>query len=99
MRPVHNIAYKLWPERQHDIAAVDVPRLLLIHDEQVIAALAASNIDVFAQFNVALSSKDKQAPIAPRPEAIRSEPIHADISRTPVAMKHHVTEILEVRLI
>jgi hypothetical protein len=31
MRPVHNIAHKLRSELQHDIAAVDVSRLFLIH--------------------------------------------------------------------
>src|SRR5207248_11525507 len=66
-------------ERQHDIAAVDVSRLPLIHEKQVITALATTNVYVFAYFDVAVSSKYEESPIAPRSEPIRSEPIHADI--------------------
>ena len=99
MRPVHNIAHKLRSERQHHIAAVDVLSLFLIHEKEVITALPTTNVDVFSDFDVALSSKYEESPIAPRSEALRSEPIHADVSSTPAAMKDHVAEILELRLV
>src|SRR5271168_4211324 len=99
MCPVHDVGDKLRPEWQSDLAAIDIPDLLLVDDKQVIAAGLSSDIDILTQLNVSACSKNEEPPITPGAETIRSEPIHPDISSTTVAMHHHVAKVLKLRVI
>src|ERR1700677_2786127 len=61
----------------------------------MIAARPAGDINIFAQLNISLGSQDKEPAIAPGAQTIWGEPVHADISRTAVAVQHHVAEVLK----
>ena len=65
----------------------------------MIAAGTPGNVGVLAQFDVALGSQNEQAPIAPRAQAFGSEPVHADVTESAVAVQHHVAEILKFRVV
>ena len=67
MRPFHNVRHKLRPKREEDVIAVDIPCLLLVHDEQVIPTRMSRHIDVFPQLDVALRPEYEQPTIAPGP--------------------------------
>ena len=73
MRPVHNIAHKLRPKWQYDLAAIDVSHLLLVHDEQMVTALAAGNIRIFPQFDITfwfLKVNRRPSPHVPSPSGV-----------------------------
>src|SRR5205814_3909652 len=77
---VDDVGHKLRAEWQRHIVAVDVARLFAIDDEQVIALLLDGDVGIFARFDVAVGSENKQAAVAPRSKAIGSEPVEAHIA-------------------
>ena len=54
VRPIHNIRNELRPERQREIATVDIPRFLLVNNEQIVALLRHRNIRILAQLDIPL---------------------------------------------
>ena len=65
----------------------------------MVAARPASDVDVLAQLDVALRAEDGQPPVTPGAEAIRGEPVHANVAGAAVAAQHHVAEILQARVL
>src|SRR5215831_16815219 len=99
MRPIYDIAYELRPEGQLDIVAIDIAHPFLIHDEEMIVFRAAGDIDVLAQFDVAVGAENEEPAVTPHGKTVGSEPVDPNITRSPIAMEHHVSEILELRML
>ncbi len=59
------------------------------------AAWPSADVDVLADLDEAVGAEDRQPSVAPRRQAIRREPVHADIAGTAIATDGHVAEILE----
>src|SRR4051794_34792368 len=95
-RPVDDVRHEPRPERQIAVLAVDVACLLLIDDEQMVAAGTAADVDILSQLDVALGAEDRQPSVAPRRQAVGSEPVQPDVARAAVAAEHHVAEVLEL---
>ncbi len=83
--------------RQRDLAGIDVARLLLVDEEQVAAAGAPGDVDVLADLDEAVGAEDRQPAVAPRRQAVRREPVDADVAGAAVAAQHHVAEVFELR--
>lgn len=83
MRPVYEIAHKLWPKGQVYIVAIDLALLL---------SIAASDVHVFSEFNITFASENEQAPISPRAQAIGRKPIDADIAGAATAVQQHISK-------
>src|SRR6478735_6890522 len=82
--------------------AVDLDVLLAVrvHEIDMIAGLFPADIDVLAQLDVALLTENDHAAVTPGAEALRREPVDADvIRRTVVAEQVGLAEILEVGLV
>jgi hypothetical protein len=97
--PVDDVRDQARTERQLDVLAVDVARLLAVDNEEMVAAGTAGDVDVLPQLDVALGAEDRQPPVAPGREAVGREPVQADVARAAVAAEHHVAEVLELRLV
>src|SRR5690606_26225036 len=82
--------------RQLDVARLDVAGGFVVRDEQVAAARASCDVDVLADFDEAVGAEDRQPPITPRRQAVRREPVDADVPRAAIAAHQHVAEILEI---
>ncbi len=78
-------------------AAVDVLRAFAIDEEEVVAAGPAGDVDVLAQLDVALGAEDRQPPVAPHAQALRREPVDADVAGAAVAAQQHFAEVFELR--
>src|SRR3979409_676503 len=74
VRTVYNVGHELRPERQRQVATVDVTSFLLVNDEQVVTGLLDRNIDVLAQLDVPLRPEHEQPSVAPRSEPVWSKP-------------------------
>ena len=85
--------------RQGDVTAVDVARLLLIDEKQVTFPGPAGDVDVLAHLDEPVSAENRQPAVAPGRQAVRREPIHADVAGAGVAAQHDVAEILEGRIL
>ena len=96
---VQHVGDEAAPERQIDVRAVDVARLLLIDEEQMVAAGPAGDIDVFAQLDVAVGAEDGQTSVAPGRQPVGREPVDTDVAGAAVPGQHHVTEVLELRTV
>ena len=83
------------PVAQLHLAGVDVPRFLLIGEEQVTAARASGDVDVLADLDEAVGAEDGQAAVAPGRQTVGREPVHADVPGAAIAAQHHVAEVLE----
>src|SRR5215831_7443145 len=59
LRAIDHVGDQTRAERQLDVVAVDVAHLLLIDDEQVIAAGTPGDVDVLAQLDVAVGAQDR----------------------------------------
>jgi hypothetical protein len=70
LRPVDDVVHELLTVRERHVAAIDVLRLLLIDQEQVVGPGAAAEVDVLPDLDEALGAEDRQAPVAPRREAV-----------------------------
>src|SRR5205823_3305072 len=79
------------------ILAVDVASRLAVDDEQVVSSRASGNVDGLPHFDISFGSQNETSFVAKRSQAIRSQPIHAKISKTAIAVDHHVAEVLELR--
>src|SRR6266567_981386 len=99
MGSIHDIGYKIGPERKRHLIAIDIPRFLVIDEKQVVALLLDCNIDVLAHLDVAVGPKDEEPPIAPRSQSVGSEPVQAHVTESAIVAQHHVTEVLEARII
>src|SRR5690348_2073353 len=98
MRSVHNVFHELRSERQSEIFAIDVARGFAVCDEQVISARAAGDVERLPQLDVALCTENEGAFVSKCGDAARSQPVHAKVAETAIAVEHHVAEILELRV-
>src|ERR1044071_9722071 len=96
LRSIKDVVHELFAVRELDAAAVDVSGLLLVHEEEVVAAGAARDVHVLADFDEAVRAEDGQTPVAPGAQTVGREPIDADVAGASVAAQHHVAEVLEV---
>jgi hypothetical protein len=77
---------------------VEVLLPLVVHEVEVVARLVARDVDVLAQLDVALGAEDDGAAVAPGAEAVRREPVDADVvRRAVVADQRGLAEVLELR--
>src|SRR5262245_20341883 len=95
-RSIANVVQQLAPEGQLNVAAVDVPSLLPVHEEEMVSAGSAADVDVLSQLDVSVGAEDGQPTVAPRAKAVRREPVDANVARTAVAAQHHVAEVLQL---
>src|SRR5215207_148040 len=96
---VDHVVHELPSIRRLDPLAVDVIRPLLVADEEVVATGPASDVDVLAQLDEAVGADDRETSVAPGGQPIRREPVIADVAGAAVAADHHVTEVLELRVL
>ena len=94
-RAVQHIVHELLAVRQRYPGRVDISRLLLIDEEEVIAPGAAADVDVLADFDKPIGAKNGETAVAPRAKTAGREPVHADVAGAPVPTQHHVAEIFE----
>src|SRR5215469_7298511 len=99
MCAVHHIRHKLRPERQRHAGAVNVPGLLSIYQEKVVALVLHGHIGVLANLDISVSAQDEEAAVAPRPQPIGREPIQTNVAKTTISAQNHVAEILKTRII
>src|SRR4051794_32863816 len=96
MRAVHDVGDELAAKRQIDIVAIDKALLLAINHEQVVARLVHANIRILARLNVTLGTKNEQAAIAPRTQAVWRKPVQPHIAEATIASQHHIAKVLEL---
>ena len=67
----------------------------------MVAAVALrADIHILADFNVPLRADDDGAPVAPRPQAVRREPVHAEVERRAVCtVDGAVAEVIQLRIL
>src|SRR6185312_479523 len=96
---IDNVAHKLRTKGELQVVAIDVPCLLLVNDEQVIALLAHRHIRILACYHVSLGAQDEKSAIPPGTQPVRRKPIQPDVAETVVPTQHHISEILEMGVI
>ena len=96
---VDDVGDELRTEGQWNIAAIDIADLLLIDDEEMIASRASGDVRVFAQLDIAFGAEDEEPAVAPGSEAVGCEPVNTHVTDAAIAAKHHVTEVLEFRML
>ncbi len=99
LRPLEDVGDELLAIGQRLLATVDVPSLLLVHQEQVIAAGPPGNVNVLADLDVAFGAKNRQSHVTPGSQSVGSEPVDADVAGPAIAAQHYVAEIVEPRVL
>src|SRR5260221_13459779 len=61
----------------------------------MLSTLAPGYIGILSQFDIAFSAQNEQPNIAPGIQAIRREPIDADITQAAVAAYHNIGKVLQ----
>ena len=100
-RAVQAVEDELAEKAEADLAGnVEVLLALVVDEIDVVAGFLAADVDVFAQLDRALGAEDDGAAVAPRAQAVRGEPIDANVIRRPVvAQERGLAEILELGLV
>src|SRR5262249_47789090 len=84
---------------QTGVPAIDVAGLLTVHQEQMVGAGAAGNVDVFAQLNIALGAENCQSTIAPVGKSVRCVPVDAHVALGVSAAQQYVAIGIQARVI
>ena len=63
----------------------------------MVDAGAAADVDIFAQLDGALRAGDEQTAVAPGRQAVRREPVNADIAARVFRAQPHFAEVLQAR--
>jgi hypothetical protein len=94
---VEAIEHELAEKGEADGAGdVEVAGAFAVDDEDVVAAIVARDVDVFAQLDVAVGAEDEGAAVAPGGETVGREPVDAQVAgRAAVADEGRLPEILE----
>jgi len=93
--PVQHIRDQLLPVREGDIAAIDVARLLVVGEEEVIPARTSGEVDVAADLDVTVGAEQRKTAIAIRRQTVGRKPVDAKVAETAIAAQRRVAEILE----
>src|SRR5437868_5096797 len=95
--PVNNVVYQLLTIRQENIVAIYVFSGFLVHYKKMIPTRSPADINILAEFNVAISTQDGKPAISPGRKPIRGVPIHPYIAVPPISPQNHLPEIFEAR--
>lgn len=99
MRAIHHVRDELWSEGKRYVVTVDRSLLFLVYEEGVVALLLHRQIHILTDFDVALCAKNEETAIAPGSKPIRCKSVEPHITESAVAAQHHVTEVLEARVL
>ena len=98
---VEAVEDELAEETEADLAGnVEVALASVVDEVDVVAGFVAGDVEVFAEFDVALGAEDDGAAIAPGAEAGRRQPVHVVIAQHDPTVgrrvpQRHPTEVLE----
>ena len=97
---VEAVEDELAEETEADLAGdVEVALAGVVDEVNVVAGFVAGDVEIFAEFDVALGAEDDGAAVAPGAEAGGGEPVDADVvGGAVVAEKGGFAEILELGL-
>ena len=99
VRAVHDVGNKLRAERQRHVVAVDVTRLVVVDEEQIVPLVVDGDVGVFADLDVSIGAQNEEPAIAPCSQAVGRKPVEPHIAESAVAAQHHVAEILKSRTV
>ena len=96
---VEDVLNERWAVRKFNFPAIDITCVFVVDEEEVVASVAAADVNVFPEFHIPLGAKDGKSSVAPRVEAFRCEPIDAEISRTSITSYGGIAKILDTRIL